>query len=59
MAEITDQGYQTKTQNQYFDEEKQRYLDIDPLWNMDPSVPDGVKLATDAEIWANLDELGQ
>lgn len=59
MAEITDEGYQTKTQNQYFDEERQRYLDIDPLWNLDPSAPDGVKLATDAEIWANLDELGQ
>jgi uncharacterized phage protein gp47/JayE len=59
MAEITDQGYQTKSQNQYFDEERQRYLDIDPLWNLDPSAPDGVKLATDSEIWANLDELGQ
>jgi uncharacterized phage protein gp47/JayE len=59
MAEITDQGYQTKTQNQYFEEEKQRYLNIDPLWNLDPSAPDGVKLATDSEIWSNLDELGQ
>lgn len=59
MAEITDKGYQLKTQNEWFDEERQRYISIDPNWNLDPSTPDGMKLATDSEIWANLDELGQ
>lgn len=56
MAELTPQGYNLKTQNEWFDEEKQRYLDIDPLWNLDPSTPDGLKLAHDAEIFGALDE---
>jgi uncharacterized phage protein gp47/JayE len=56
MAEVTDQGYVLKTQNQYFDEEKQLYLDIDPNWNLDPSTPDGLKIAHDAEVFGNLDE---
>ena len=30
MAEITSTGYQLKTQNEWFDEEKQLYLHIDP-----------------------------
>jgi uncharacterized phage protein gp47/JayE len=59
MAEITDEGYQIKTQSEWFDEEKQLYLDIDPKWNLDPSAPDGIKLAADAETFSNLDELGQ
>lgn len=59
MAKLTDEGYKLKTQNEWFEEEKQRYLDIDPNWNLDPSTPDGMKLATDSEIWANLDEAGQ
>lgn len=59
MAEITDTGFVLKTQNEYFDEEQQRYLAIDPLWNVDPSAPDGVKIATDSEIWANIDEVAQ
>lgn len=59
MAEITSTGYQLKTQNEWFDEERQLYLDIDPLWNLDPSTPDGLKLAHDAEVWGALDELGQ
>lgn len=49
-------GYQLKTQDEYFDEEKQLYLDIDADWNLDPSTPDGLKLASDAEQFANLDE---
>ena len=59
MAEITSTGYQLKTQNEWFDEERQLYLDIDPLWNLDPSTPDGLKLAHDAEIFAALDEVLQ
>jgi len=59
MAEITDNGYQLQTQNEWFLDEQARYLAIDANWNLDPSVPDGIKLATDSEIWGNLDELGQ
>lgn len=59
MAEITSAGYVLKTQNEWFADEQARYLEIDPEWNLDPSTPDGLKLATDAEIWANLDEMGQ
>lgn len=59
MAELTDEGYQLKTQNEWFQDEEDRYKGIDPDWNLDASAPDGIKLATDSEIWANLDELGQ
>lgn len=56
MAEITDKGYKGKTQNEYFEEERQLYLDIDPDWNLDPSTPDGLKLASDAELYNAFDE---
>lgn len=56
MAEVTTTGYKLKTQNEWFDEEKQLYLDIDPLWNLDPSTPDGLKIAHDAEVFSALDE---
>lgn len=59
MAELTYNGYVVKNQNAWFAEERQLYLDIDPNWNLDPSTPDGLKAASDAEIFANLDELGQ
>lgn len=59
MSELTPTGYVIKTQNDWFAQERQLYLDIDPGWNLDPSTPDGLKLASDAEIWANLDEIGQ
>ena len=59
MAEVTDEGYVLKPQNEWFQDEEDRYKEIDPDWNLDPSTPDGIKLATDSEIWANLDELGQ
>ncbi|MCK5126792.1 MAG: baseplate J/gp47 family protein [candidate division Zixibacteria bacterium] len=59
MAEITDTGFVVKTQNEYFDDEKQLYLDIDPKWNLDPSTPDGLKIASDAEILGNLDETAE
>ena len=59
MAEVIDEGYVLKPQNEWFQDEEDRYKEIDPDWNLDPSTPDGMKLATDSEIWANLDELGQ
>lgn len=59
MAELTPQGYVIKTQNEWFDEERQLYIDIDPLWNLDPSTPDGLKIAHDAEVFSALDEVLQ
>lgn len=56
MAEITPTGFVAKTEQEYFDEERQLYLDIDPQWNLDPSTPDGLKLASDAETFTELDE---
>lgn len=56
MAEITSAGYVGKTQNQYFIEERQLYLDIDAKWNLDPSSPDGIKIANDSELYGNFDE---
>lgn len=56
MAELTPTGYKLKTQNEWFAEERQLYLDIDPLWNLDPSTPDGLKLAHDAEVFSAFDE---
>lgn len=58
MADLTDEGYVLKTQNEWFADEKALYQTIDPDWNLDPSTPDGLKLASDSEIFANLDELG-
>lgn len=59
MSEITDNGYVVKNQNEWFEEEQQLYLDIDLNWNLDPSTPDGLKIAHDSEIFGNLDELLQ
>lgn len=56
MAEITPEGYDLKTQNEWFDQERALYLSIDPNWNLDPSTPDGLKLASDAEIFSAFDE---
>lgn len=56
MASLTPTGYVLKTQNDWFQQERQLYLDIDPLWNLDPSTPDGLKMAHDAEIFYSLDE---
>lgn len=56
MGELTDSGYRIKTQNQWFEDERGLYLEIDPQWNLDPSTPDGLKIASDAEIFALLDE---
>lgn len=59
MAEVTATGFVAKTEQEYYDEERQLYLDIDPEWNLDPSSPDGLKLAADSEIFTNLDEAAQ
>jgi len=56
MAELTDKGYLLKTQNEYFADERALYLGIDPEWNLDPSTPDGLKMASDAEMFGALDE---
>ena len=59
MSEITDTGYIVKTQNEWFSEEQELYTGIDRQWNLDPSTPDGLKIAHDAEIFGNLDEVLQ
>lgn len=56
MAEITPKGYNLKTVNDWFVDERQLYLDIDPSWNLDPSTPDGLKIAHDSEVFGALDE---
>lgn len=56
MAQLTPQGYRLKTQNDWFADERGLYLEIDPNWNLDPSTPDGLKIAHDAEIFSALDE---
>lgn len=56
MASLTSTGYVLQTQNDWFAQERQFYLTIDPLWNLDPSTPDGLKMAHDSEIFYALDE---
>lgn len=56
MASLTSTGYVLQTQNDWFVQERQLYLSIDPLWNLDPSTPDGLKMAHDSEIFYALDE---
>lgn len=56
MAQLTDAGYKLKTQNEWFADEIALYLEIDPDWDLDPSTPDGLKAAHDAEILSALDE---
>ena len=56
MASLTATGYSLQTQNDWFAQERQFYVAIDPLWNLDPSTPDGLKMAHDSEIFYALDE---
>ena len=58
MASITDAGYVLETQNEWFADELALYQAIDPNWNLDPSTPDGLKLAHDSEVYGELDALG-
>lgn len=57
MAQLTARGYLLKTQNEYFADEVQLYRNIDVEWNLDPSTPDGLKIAHDAEVFGALDEV--
>lgn len=56
MAELTPAGYKLKNQNDWFEQERNLYLSIDAQWILDPSSPDGLKVAHDAEIFSALDE---
>jgi len=56
MAQLTPQGYKLTTQNEWFNNQRDLYLEIDPSWNLDPSTPDGLKIAHDAEVFSALDE---
>ncbi|MGS1116032.1 baseplate J/gp47 family protein [Castellaniella sp. UC4442_H9] len=56
MADLTPSGYSVKSQNDWFADERALYLDIDSQWILDPSSPDGLKVAHDAEIFSALDE---
>ncbi|WVH13996.1 hypothetical protein CASP1_00075 [Alcaligenes phage CASP1] len=56
MAKVTEQGYVLKTLPEYLKDERDLYVAIDPKWDLDPSTPDGLKIAHDAEIWAAFDE---
>ncbi|MGO3890073.1 MAG: baseplate J/gp47 family protein [Paenalcaligenes sp.] len=57
MAELTPSGYKLKTQNEWFEDERKLYKEIDPAWSLEPSTPDGLKVAHDAEIFSALDEV--
>ncbi|MFE8049327.1 baseplate J/gp47 family protein [Brenneria goodwinii] len=56
MAEITKDGATGQTLNSYLDVMRQRYLDIDDGWNINPESPDGLIIAAWCETLANLDE---
>ena len=57
MGTLTKNGYEIKTQNEYFAEEQELYKAIDPNFTPEPSSPDGMKIAHDAEVFGALDEL--
>ena len=57
MGTLTKNGYEIKTQNEYFADEQELYKAIDPNFTLEPSTPDGMKIAHDAEVFGALDEL--
>ena len=57
MGSLSETGYKVKTQNEFYEEEKTLYQNIDPNWLLDPSTPDGLKIAHDAEVFSALDQL--
>lgn len=57
MAELTSAGYKIKTQQAWWEDERAMYLAIDPKWNLEPSTPDGLKIAKDSETFSMMDEL--
>lgn len=56
MGTLTDNGFEIKTENEYFEEETELYQEIDHDFNLDPSTPDGLKIAHDSEVFAALDQ---
>ncbi|MBC3214224.1 baseplate J/gp47 family protein [Serratia fonticola] len=56
MAEITKHGAAGTTLSEYLDTMRQKYLDIDSGWYIDPESPDGLAIAAWCETLANLDE---
>ena len=56
MAEITKDGATGTTLSEYLDVMRQKYLDIDDGWDIDPESPDGLAIAAWCETLANLDE---
>lgn len=57
MGSLSETGYKATTQNEYFEQEQKLYRDIDPDWLLDPSTPDGLKAAHDAEVFGALDQV--
>ncbi|QHQ16237.1 phage baseplate protein [Pectobacterium parmentieri] len=56
MTEITKDGVSGRTLNSYLAVTRQRYLDVDDGWNINPESPDGLVIAAWCETLANLDE---
>lgn len=56
MAQIDEHGVTGTTLREYLDMIRQAHLDIDPAWNINPESPDGLRIAIEAELLANLDE---
>ena len=56
MSQFSDKGYIPKTQNEYNEELRKQLLTIDSGWQIDSSTPDGLKINSDAEFFANIDE---
>ena len=56
MAEVTYAGFIGKTLDEYITELRTYHLAIDPAWSLEPSTPDALKIAIDAEVFSILDE---
>ena len=56
MAEITKDGVTGTTLSEYKQKFEDKYLGIDPGWDIDPATPDGLAIAVWSETLANLDE---
>lgn len=56
MAEITETGATGTSLAEYKQLIEDGHLAIDPAWNIEPESPDGLRIAMEAELLANLDE---
>lgn len=56
MAEITANGVTGTSLEEYKTLIEDGHRDIDPAWNIEPESPDGLRIAMEAELLANLDE---